>query len=96
MGRKLCKSIWQELSLTLNETKIIEIQEYLKKYILNFFNDFYNINIYIDGDVTDPYDFRTDLIQSDSRKEFHTKVASKLLKYLRNNQMISGELYHIQ
>lgn len=92
-GRQIVAQYHQELRQKLNSEQLMEVENYIKRYIITSVESFYNPAVYKDAGIKEPYQVRRRLLQEPSRQEFHRQYLQRTLKFLVKNQIISDSSF---
>jgi P-aminobenzoate N-oxygenase AurF len=90
-GRQIVKQLYTQLNEQLTKEQLQDVENYLKRYIIASIQSFYNPAMYRDAGITEPYKFRTQLLQETARKEFHKQVLKRTMSFLTKNKIIECE-----
>jgi P-aminobenzoate N-oxygenase AurF len=90
-GRQMVLESHQQLRRSLCSEELLEIEQYLKRYIVSSVESFYNPAVYRDAKLEQPYQIRKRLLQEPNRHKFHQQYLQRTLKFLLNNQVITNE-----
>ncbi|MGL5834098.1 MAG: diiron oxygenase [Waterburya sp.] len=92
-GRQVVTQYHQELRQKLNSEQLMEVENYIKRYIITSVESLYNPAVYKDAGMNKPYQVRRRLLQEPGRQEFHRQYLQRTLKFLVKNQILSDQSF---
>ena len=90
-GRQMLVSLFETLKAKLGDEGVAEMRTYLKRYMLYTIATLYNPAVYRDAGITDSYNFRLNLMNHPGRKEMHSKIYKRSLRFFMKNGILEEE-----
>jgi hypothetical protein len=78
MGHLLLTTLYDEMKSRIDEQRLGEIERYLKDYMINSVETFYNPTAYRDAGLADAYGLRRRALEHPRRRAFHLDVLSRI------------------
>ena len=80
-GRELVSILYADLACTADEQARLDIEVYLKNYVLFCLHSFYSLNAYQDTGFTNPLEVRSTLLRDPARRALEAKVVRKPMSF---------------
>jgi len=93
MGVHLVRQLYDDLTAKYPENMLRQVEGYLLRYMHFFVESFYNPAAYRDAGLEDPYEWRRRLIDAPGRRDFHNRVLSKTVRFLRSRDLVCEEVF---
>ena len=90
-GRNIVRLLHSELCENYSAEKLMEIEKYVKRYLVASIQSLYNPAVYRDAGLPNAYKFRTQLLQHPNRKEHHHKFLRRTLNFFVKNNILSDK-----
>jgi hypothetical protein len=90
-GRQIVAESYSKLCQRLTSEQVLDIENYLKRYIISSIESLYNPAMYRDAGIPEPYKIRRRLLEDSNRKVFHQKFLQRTLKFLLKNKILSDD-----
>jgi para-aminobenzoate N-oxygenase AurF len=90
-GRQLLKQLHSSLSSRYAPEELIEIGNYLNRYLDASIQSLYNPAVYRDAGIPDPYQFRRELLQYPSRMPQHERFLKRTKEFLEKTRILPSE-----
>ncbi|MCB5907566.1 diiron oxygenase [Streptomyces pinistramenti] len=81
-GRELVSLLFEDLKSKATEEQLLQIQEYVKRYLNYSFESLFNPQVYRDAGIPEPFAVRRRLLASPRSAEFQQQVFRKPLNFL--------------
>jgi hypothetical protein len=90
MGRKLLEDMHRSLRSACAADELLAVERYLKRYMINSVETFYNPYAYLDAGIADAYRVRREVIALDSRKSHHAVLLNRIMSFLVSRGIFSS------
>lgn len=89
-GRQMVKHLHLQLREHYDSSRLEDLSNYLKRYMLASLESFYNPAAYRDAGIPEPYKFRNEVMRHPARKAYHKQYLKRTVTFLVKNNVISG------
>jgi hypothetical protein len=94
-GREIVKQLFDRVQATHAPGELVEVDNYLTRYIQASVQSLYSPTVYADAGVPEPFKVRNALVESPIRREYNAKVLKRTTDFFSKNGIIS-EGNHVQ
>ncbi|MFI6771241.1 diiron oxygenase [Streptomyces sp. NPDC050355] len=91
-GRELVSMLYSEMAGTMTDQQRLEIEQYLKRYIVFSLRSFYNPQVYRDAGIAKPLEFRERVVSDPARRELERKVVRKPMSFMLKSGIFADDL----
>jgi hypothetical protein len=90
-GRELVALLFRMIEDGLSPERRVEVEQYLKRYIVYSLHSFYHPQVYRDAGIPDPLGFRSRIIAADGRRAVERKAIRKPMSFLLKQGILSDD-----
>lgn len=90
-GREVVSFLYSQLRGKYSVAKLMEIEDYIRRYLVASIQSLYNPNVYRDAGIPDSYQFRVQLLQDPARKLYHDKLLKRTMTFLVKQGILSKD-----
>jgi hypothetical protein len=87
-GRQMVKQLYVGLKERYDSSRLEDLGNYLKRYMLTSLESFYNPAAYRDAGIPEPYKFRNEALRHPARKGYHKQYLKRTVAFLVKNNVI--------
>ena len=91
-GREMVKTILNDYREQWDQSIIDGIKSYIESYMISTWKEYYNPSMYQDAGLENPYDLVEVAWNSEHSRKIRSEVSEKCIKFLRKNELITGDL----
>jgi hypothetical protein len=82
-GCQLVRALFEQLLAAGDDAETEAARRYVERYIIACLQQLYNVDVYRDAGVADPFRFRSALLADPAREEAHQKLAERSYAFYR-------------
>lgn len=90
-GRQMVEHLHSKLREKYSQERLLELEQYLKRYLLAIIQSLYNPAVYRDAGIADPYDFRLELMNDPARKPHHERFVKRNVDFFIKSGIFKQE-----
>ena len=90
-GRQMVEHLHSKLREKYSQERLLELEQYLKRYLLSIIQSLYNPAAYRDAGIADPYDFRLELMNDPARKPHHERFVKRNVDFFIKSGIFKQE-----
>jgi hypothetical protein len=90
-GRQMVEHLHSKLRAKYSQERLLELEQYLKRYLLSIIQSLYNPAVYRDAGIPDPYDFRLELMNDPARKPYHERFVKRNVDFFIKSGIFKQE-----
>ncbi len=90
-GRELVAHLFGRMRAAVSAERVLEVESYLKRYIVFSLHSFYNPHVYRDAGIADPLALREALIADEGRRAAERKVIRKPMAFFLKSGIFSDD-----
>jgi hypothetical protein len=90
-GRQMVEHLHSQISAKYGQERSLDLEQYLKRYMLSIIQSLYNPAAYRDAGIADPYDFRLELMNDPARKPHHHRFIKRNLDFFVKSGIFTQE-----
>lgn len=88
-GREIVKQLFEGVRAKYPAPRLLEIDDYLSRYLLASVQSLYNPLAYQDAGIPEPYKVRAALLEDPARKEHNAKILKRTVDFFTHNRIIA-------
>jgi hypothetical protein len=85
------KEVWDQFSPIWGSEYKIELQNYIRSYIVSTWREYYNPDVYTDAGLANPYELSERVFLSETAQKFRLTVSENLINYMKKCGIVSAE-----
>jgi hypothetical protein len=91
-GRELVALLFQRVREQLDEEQLLQIEQYVKRYIVYSLQLFYSPQAYLDAGIADAFDFRSRVMADEGRRAIERRSIRKPMSFLLKQGILRDDV----